>query len=107
MTAVKLALSEKFQVKDLGELQYFLGVKDIQDHKNSVWIGQESYTENILRKFGMEDAKTVRTPVDTSRGGSRISEGVVLLFIIQNHTHFVKRHTQLQSNKKNKEEKRD
>ena len=67
LTAVKLAHSEKFQVKDLGELQYFLGVKVIQDHKNgSVWIGQESHTQNILRKFGMEGARTVRTPVDTS-----------------------------------------
>ena len=67
LTAVKQAFSEKFQVKDLGELQYFLGVKVIQDHKNeSVWIGQESYTENILRKFGMEDAKTGRTLMDTS-----------------------------------------
>ena len=38
-----------------------------QDHKNgSVWIEQESYTENILRKFGMKNAKTVRTSVDTS-----------------------------------------
>ena len=27
------------------------------------------------------------------RGGSRISEGVVILFIKQNHTYFVKRHT--------------
>ena len=64
LAAIKPALSEKFQVKDLGELQYFLGIKVIQDHKNrSVWIGQESYTKNILRKFGMKDAKTVRTPV--------------------------------------------
>ena len=61
MTAVKLDFSEKFQVKDLGGLQYFLGRKVIQDHKNgSVWIGQESYTENILRKIGIEDAKTVK-----------------------------------------------
>ena len=67
LTAVKQALAKKFQVKDMGELHYFLGVKVIQDRKNKrVWIGQQSYTENILRQFGMEDAKTIRTPVDTS-----------------------------------------
>ena len=54
-------------MKDMGELSYFLGIKVKQDHKSgSVWIGQESYTENVLRRFGMEDAKTIRTPVDTS-----------------------------------------
>ena len=67
LTAVKQALSRKFQVKDMGELHYFLGVKVVQDHRTgSVWIGQESYAETILRRFGMEDAKTVRTPVDAS-----------------------------------------
>ena len=67
LNAVKQALSQQFQVKDMGELHYFLGVTVIQDHKaGSVWIGQQSYTENILKKFGMEDAKSIRTPVDTS-----------------------------------------
>ena len=44
----------------MGELNHFLGVKVVQDHSaGSVWIGQQSYTENILRKFGMEDAKKI------------------------------------------------
>ena len=63
MKEVKQALSQKFQVKDLGELHYFLGVKVVQNQKNrTVWIGQQ----DILKKFGMEDAKPVQTPVDTS-----------------------------------------
>ena len=67
LNTVKQALSQKFQVKDMGELSYFLGVKVIQDHNaGSVWIGQQSYTQSILRKFGMEDAKTIQTPVDSS-----------------------------------------
>ena len=60
----------------MGELHYFLGVKVVQDHKaESVWIGQQSYTESIQRKFGMEVAKSIRTPVDTStkliKGGDK------------------------------------
>ena len=63
MNTVKQALSQKFQVKDMGELNYFLGVKVVQDHNaGSVWIGQQSYTESILRKFGMQDAKKIQTP---------------------------------------------
>lgn len=40
LTAVKQALSRKFQVRDMGELHYFLGLKDHES--GSVWIGQES-----------------------------------------------------------------
>ena len=39
----------------------------IQDPSTeSVWIGQQSYTENALRRYGMENSKPIRTPVDTS-----------------------------------------
>ena len=64
MADIKEALSDKFEMKDLGELHYFLGVKVIQDHKKgTIWIGQPVYTENILQKFGMENAKPISTPV--------------------------------------------
>ena len=64
MADIKKALSDKFEMKDLGELHYFLGVKVIQDRKKgTIWIGQPVYTENILQKFGMENAKPISTPV--------------------------------------------
>ena len=64
MPDIKKALSDKFEMKDLGELHYFLGVKVIQDRKKgTIWIGQPVYTENILQKFGMENAKPISTPV--------------------------------------------
>ena len=63
---IKSALAESFDVKDLGELNYFLGVSVKVDRNNQeVWIGQPSHTENILKKFGMENAKPISTPVDT------------------------------------------
>ena len=33
---VKTALAQKFDVKDLGELYYFLGVQIIQDHERAL-----------------------------------------------------------------------
>ena len=64
MADIKKALSDKFEMKDLGELHYFLGVKVIQDRKKgNIWIGQPVYTKNILQKFGMENAKPISTPV--------------------------------------------
>ena len=66
MSEVKSALSSKFDVKDMGELHYFLGMKVFQHQKaGKVWIGQPAYAKNILQKFGMDNAKPVGTPVDT------------------------------------------
>ena len=66
MEDVKKAIAMQFDVKDLGKLHYFLGMKIIQDEKTGkVWIGQPAYTESVLQKFGMENSKPVRTPVDT------------------------------------------
>ena len=51
---------KKFQIKDMGKLHHFLGVKVIQDHEaGKVRIGQQSYTETIVKKCGMEDAKNI------------------------------------------------
>ena len=67
MAAIKQAFSQEFQVRDMGELHYFLGVKVVQDKDTgNIWIGQESYTESILRRFGMENCKAIRTPIDAS-----------------------------------------
>ena len=61
---VKTSMSEKFDVKDLGELHYFLGVQIVQDHKRgTVWMGQPTFTESVLQKYGMSEAKSVKTPV--------------------------------------------
>ena len=65
MDEVKRALSAQFEVKDLGDLHYLLGVSVIQNPKQqSIWIGQPTYTNNVLKKFGMEDAKSIATPVN-------------------------------------------
>lgn len=70
---VKLALAENFNVKDLGELSYFLGVKIVQDCKaGTIWIGQPIYTEGILKKYGMENCKPVATPADP---GLKLTKG--------------------------------
>ena len=51
----------------MGQLHYFLGMTVIQNEtKNSVWIGQPTYTEKLLEKFGMQDCNPVGTPVDVS-----------------------------------------
>ena len=61
---VKTVLGQQFLLKDMGELNYFLGVSVKQNpEQGKIWIGQPSYTEAVLKKFGMEHSKPTSTPV--------------------------------------------
>ena len=60
---VKQGIAERFDVKDMGVLNYFLGMQVIQK-SGKVWIGQPTYAEKVLSKFGMDNARPVNTPVD-------------------------------------------
>lgn len=67
MSEVKQAIADEFTVKDMGELKYCLGVTvDQETNPDSIWIGQPGYTERVLTKFKMDEAKPVSTPVDTN-----------------------------------------
>jgi hypothetical protein len=48
-----------------GELKYFFGfqVKQLQD---GTFISQTKYTQDILKEFGMKDAKLIKTPMGTN-----------------------------------------
>jgi hypothetical protein len=62
---VKKEMSSKFDVKDLGRLVYFLGIRIVQNQEEKeTWMGQPAYTEKLLIKMGMADCKPVKTPVD-------------------------------------------
>ncbi|CAB4042840.1 Hypothetical predicted protein [Paramuricea clavata] len=62
---VKESIAERFQVKDMRELKYILGLQVIQED-GKVWISQPTYTASIIKKYGMENCKPVETPVDLS-----------------------------------------
>lgn len=64
---VKNILSQRFDIKDLGILHHFLGVTvEKNEEKKQIWIGQPTYTRNLLAKLGMQECKSVGTPVDVN-----------------------------------------
>ena len=64
---VKKRISEKFDVKDMGKLHHFLGVKVIQNTQTGhIWIGQPNYTLELLVRFRMDESKPAETAVDAN-----------------------------------------
>ena len=63
----KAALQQRFEMKDLGEVHYCLGIQVERDKDNKrMKLHQAQYLTNLLEKFGMQDSKPVATPVDQS-----------------------------------------
>jgi hypothetical protein len=56
---------EKFEMSMMGELKYFLEfqIKQLQD---GTFICQTKYIQDILKKFGMKNAKPIKTPMGTN-----------------------------------------
>lgn len=63
MSSVKQALEKKFKMKDLGKLHYCLGITVLRD-ENTIQLHQRFYLQQVLNRFGMQDAKPVSTPAD-------------------------------------------
>ncbi|GBM59319.1 Retrovirus-related Pol polyprotein from transposon TNT 1-94 [Araneus ventricosus] len=60
-------LSNEFAIKDLGKLNFCLGIEFSQNVKNGqITMSQSKYIGNVLEKFNMQDAKTVKSPLDPS-----------------------------------------
>ena len=60
---VKSLLSNKFEMTDMKELHYFLGIEVIWTPVG-LMISQRHYILNLLYKFGMTKCKSVATPLD-------------------------------------------
>lgn len=69
-------LQEEFALKDLGELNYFLGV-EVSKVRHGIVLTQDKYTSDLLKKVGMSDCKPVATPLSTSEKLS-LHEGSLL-----------------------------
>nr|GEY43442.1 hypothetical protein [Tanacetum cinerariifolium] len=56
-------MHEKFQMSDMGELNFFLGLQVLQK-KDGIFLSQDKYVGDILKKFGYSDVRSANTPMD-------------------------------------------
>ena len=64
LQSVKIWLSKKFSMKDLGEATYILGIKIYRDRsKRLLSLSQSTYIDKMLKRFSMEQSKRRCVPM--------------------------------------------
>ncbi|GJU89047.1 putative ribonuclease H-like domain-containing protein [Tanacetum coccineum] len=59
-------MKDKFQMSSMGELTFFLGLQ-VQQKKKGIFISQDKYVHEILRKYNYTDVKSASTPTDLEK----------------------------------------
>jgi hypothetical protein len=62
LLTAKKSLRALYTIKDLGEAEYFLGVKIEMEH-NRPKLSQQSYVHSVLERYGMQDCKPFISPM--------------------------------------------
>ena len=63
ISAFKDALRKIFEMSDLGLLHYYLGTQFVQT-EDGIYMYQTKYLHKILEKFGLQNCKSISTPVE-------------------------------------------
>ncbi|GJU68324.1 putative ribonuclease H-like domain-containing protein [Tanacetum coccineum] len=73
-TEFEKMMHKKFQMSSMGELTFFLGLQ-VKQKKDGIFISQDKYVTDILKKFGFSDVKTTSTPMETYKPLLKYADG--------------------------------
>jgi hypothetical protein len=74
-------MTNRFEMSMMGELKFFLGFQ-IKQLEDDTFISQTKYAHDLLKKFGMDNAKPIKSPMGTNghldfdMGGKSIDQKV-------------------------------
>ncbi|KAK2976468.1 hypothetical protein RJ640_003077 [Escallonia rubra] len=69
-TNFKKAMTKEFEMTDIGEMSYFLGV-EVKQMEDGIFMSQKKYAEQILSRFRMKDCNPVAIPAETDSNYGR------------------------------------
>nr|GEU60343.1 uncharacterized mitochondrial protein AtMg00810-like [Tanacetum cinerariifolium] len=64
--AFEKLMKDKFQMSYMGELTFLLGLQ-VKQKDDVIFISQDKYVAEILKKFGFTDVKSAGTPIKTEK----------------------------------------
>ncbi|GJU55141.1 putative ribonuclease H-like domain-containing protein [Tanacetum coccineum] len=59
-------MKSRFQMSSIGELTFFLGLQ-VKQKEDGIFISQDKYVAEILKKFDFANVKTASTPIETQK----------------------------------------
>ncbi|KAL8128650.1 hypothetical protein V2J09_017805 [Rumex salicifolius] len=65
LSSFQIVMKRVFEITDFGVLQYFLGL-EVKQRKQSIFVCQEKYARDMLKKFQMEDCEAAINPMNTN-----------------------------------------
>lgn len=65
ISKLKEHLCQSFHMKDLGPLQYFLGL-EVQSTDTALFLYQHKYTRDLISLAGLQDGRSVDTPLEVN-----------------------------------------
>ena len=68
-------MKKEFEMRMVGELTFFLGLQ-VKQKKEGIFVLQEKYARNIVKKFGLDSKKHASTPINSSTKLNVNSSGV-------------------------------
>ncbi|GJU27723.1 putative ribonuclease H-like domain-containing protein [Tanacetum coccineum] len=66
-------MHKRFQISSMGELTFFLGLQ-VQQKKDGIFIRQDKYVADILKKFDFTTIKAASTPIETNKALNKDEE---------------------------------
>nr|GEV24371.1 putative ribonuclease H-like domain-containing protein [Tanacetum cinerariifolium] len=70
----KKLVKDKFQMSSMGELTFFLGLQ-VKQKMDGIFINQDKYIAEILRKFRLTEGKSASIPIDTEKPSLKDPDG--------------------------------
>ncbi|GJS11759.1 putative ribonuclease H-like domain-containing protein [Tanacetum coccineum] len=67
-------MHKRFQMSSMGELTFFLGLQ-VKQKEDGIFISQDKYVGEILKKFGFSSIRTTSTPMETNKALTKDEDG--------------------------------
>ena len=70
----KSTMTREFEMIDLGLMRFFLGL-EVRQEETGIFISQEKYAKEILKKYKMESCNPISTPMEPGAKLSKFDGG--------------------------------
>ncbi len=77
ISLVKSGLQSSFNLKDMGSVKFFLGVRISRDRPNqTITLYQDTYIQKVLERFSLSECRPTKTPISVGHNLQQAHDGL-------------------------------